>query len=189
MSYTFQPIGTIKTSYQKKYDAPRQPGVESATSGIITLLPHQNFEYALHDLQGFSHIWVIYVFHQNSAWKPKVLPPRKTREKKGLFATRSPHRPNPIGMSVVKLNKISGRKLWIEDHDLLDETPILDIKPYLTYADSHPDATQGWINDLVEHPFEISYQNDTLQKLNWLLAENIAFFFMISRPCRRFPAG
>jgi len=174
-SFSISPIGYIKSNYKQKYDAPRQPHVEAAISGKVVLEPHQNYETALLDLDGFSHIWLIYQFHKNAHWKPKVLPPRNTREKKGVFATRSPYRPNPIGMSVVRLNRIKGRILYIEDHDLLDGTPILDIKPYLNYSDSHPDASLGWIGELNEEPFTIAYQNDTEEKLNWLQAQRVFF--------------
>lgn len=175
MEFTFTPIGYIKSTYKEKYDAPRQPNVEKVTSGKIVLEQHQNYETALHDLDGFTHIWVIYVFHKNSNWKPKVLPPRNIREKKGLFATRSPYRPNQIGMSVVKLKQIKGRTLFIEDHDLLDGTPILDIKPYLNYSDSHPDASLGWIAELDEKTYTISYENGSLERITWLETNRIFF--------------
>ena len=175
MEFSFKPIGYIKSTYKKKYDAPRQPSVEDEKQGKIILEQHQNYETALHDLDGFSHIWVIYVFHKNSHWKPKVLPPRNIREKKGVFSTRSPYRPNQIGMSLVKLKSIKGRTLHIEDHDLLDGTPILDIKPYLTYSDSKPDATLGWIGELDETTYTVHYQNDSTDKLKWL--ENKHIFF------------
>lgn len=175
MEFTFEPIGYIKSTYKKKYDAPRQPNVEKVTSGKIVLEQHQNYETALHDLDGFSHIWIIYVFHKNSHWKPKVLPPRNIREKKGVFATRSPYRPNNIGMSVVKLKHIKGRTIFIEDHDLLDDTPILDIKPYLNYSDSHPNASLGWIDELDEMTFSLSYKNKSLKKLEWLESNQIYF--------------
>jgi tRNA-Thr(GGU) m(6)t(6)A37 methyltransferase TsaA len=175
MKFEFEAIGFIQSNYEKKYDAPRQPHVENAKQGRIVLEAHKNFEMALSDLDGFSHIWLVYVFDKNKHWKPKVLPPRNIRKKKGVFATRSPYRPNPIGISVVKLIKISGKELFIEDHDLLDGTPILDIKPYLPYSDSHVDVKAGWIDELVEIPFEIVYENETLEKLEFL-EENHVFF-------------
>jgi tRNA-Thr(GGU) m(6)t(6)A37 methyltransferase TsaA len=112
------------------------------------LLPNMNFEQALQDLAGFEKIWLIYWFHLNPTWKPKVLPPRSTNfKKRGVFATRSPHRPNPLGLSLVTLVSIEGRVLKVADTDLLDGTPILDIKPYLPYAEAFPDAKMGWLDE------------------------------------------
>jgi hypothetical protein len=88
----------------------------------------------------------------NSGWRPKVLPPRSTTGRKGVFATRSPHRPNPIGMSVVRLDRVEGRVLHIRDSDMLDGTPVLDIKPYIAYSDAHPGAGTGWLADSPADP-------------------------------------
>lgn len=187
MEFTFSPIGMIQSGYQKKYQAPRQAHIESADTAVIELAPHQNFETALADLEGFSHIWLIYVFHLNSHWKPKVLPPRYTRKKKGVFATRSPYRPNPIGLTVVKLNRIEGRTLYIEDHDLLDGTPILDIKPYLSYSDSHPEADQGWIGKLDEPAFELHIDDNAADAFDWLTRKGVNFQTQIERVLRTDP--
>jgi tRNA-Thr(GGU) m(6)t(6)A37 methyltransferase TsaA len=169
MSLTLEPIGFIKTSYKKKYDAPKQAHIEVAKEAKIVLNAQQNFEMALSDLSGFSHIWLIYHFHKNSHWKPKVLPPRKDRTKRGLFATRSPYRPNPIGMSVVCLEEIKGRTLYISNHDLLDGTPILDIKPYLAYSDSHPAASQGWLEENDSADYILEYTELAKEQNQWLL--------------------
>lgn len=107
-----------------------------------------NFEQALEDLAGFEKIWLIYWFDQNKNWKPKVLVPRGPAVKRGVFATRSPHRPNPIGLSLVDLVEIKGRNLLVTNVDLLDNTPILDIKPYLPYTDAYPHAKAGWVDEL-----------------------------------------
>lgn len=175
MSLTLEPIGYIRSTYMKKYDAPKQTHVETAKQARVELNPHQNFEMALSDLSGFSHIWLIYHFHKNSHWKPKVLPPRKDRVKRGLFATRSPYRPNPIGMSVVKLDRVDGRMLYISDHDLLDGTPILDIKPYLVYSDSHPAASQGWLGETDSSDFLVKTTELAEKQLRWLAERGIAF--------------
>jgi tRNA-Thr(GGU) m(6)t(6)A37 methyltransferase TsaA len=142
-----RPIGTIRTAYSSKYAAPRQPGTSSRrTVGTITLEPGHNFEQALQDLKGFGYIWVLFWFHENRNWKPMVLPPVGDRKKRGVFATRSPHRPNPIGLSLCKLLSIKGRTVRIENPDMLDGTPILDIKPYIPHAESKPRAKDGWIS-------------------------------------------
>lgn len=140
-----KPIGHFCCRQSEKYMAPKQPGMGLETGQII-LNPGSNYEQALEDLEGFSRIWVIFLFHRNSSWKPKVLTPRGG-SKRGVFSTRSPHRPNPIGLSCVELLKIEGRSLYVNNNDLLDGTPILDIKPYLPYADAFPDSLTGWITE------------------------------------------
>ena len=105
------------------------------------------FDQALEGLAGFDLIWLLFRFHRAARWKPKVLPPRGGK-KQGVFATRSPHRPNFMGFSCVKLEAINGLTLLITGHDLLDGTPILDIKPYLNYADSPTAMRQGWLEGL-----------------------------------------
>ena len=116
--------------------------------GTIELLPDTRFRHALRDLGQWSHIWVLFWFDRNDDWKPLVLPPRST-QKRGVFATRSPHRPNPIGMSALKLERIEGRVLHVVGLDILDGTPVLDIKPYVPYADSIPDARSGWADEAI----------------------------------------
>jgi tRNA-Thr(GGU) m(6)t(6)A37 methyltransferase TsaA len=130
-----------------KVQAARQPRAAAGTSARIELLGGRNFEHALEDLAHWELIWVIFWFHLNPGWRPKVLPPRSTTGRKGVFATRSPHRPNPIGMSVVRLERVDGLILHIRDADMLDGTPVLDLKPYVAYTDSHPGAGTGWLED------------------------------------------
>jgi tRNA-Thr(GGU) m(6)t(6)A37 methyltransferase TsaA len=130
-----------------KVEAARQPRVALDTPAQIQLLPGRNFEHALEDLASWELIWVIFWFHLNSGWRPKVLPPRSITGRKGVFATRSPHRPNPIGMSVVRLERVDGLTLHIRGADMVDGTPVLDLKPYIAYTDAHPDAGTGWLEE------------------------------------------
>jgi len=139
------PIGYLRSPLADKFEAARQPKAAAGTPAQIELLPGRNFEFALADLGQWELIWVIFWFHLNPGWRPKVLPPRSTSGRKGVFSTRSPHRPNPIGLSVVRLERIDGLTLHIRDSDILDGTPILDIKPYVAYTDAHPDAGSGWL--------------------------------------------
>ena len=139
------PIGFITTPFKSKPEAPHQPDSVVATEGIVQLLPGHNYEQALHDLVGMEKIWLIYWFDRNPNWKPKVLVPRGPRVKRGVFATRSPHRPNPIGLSLVDLVSVEGLTLRVRNIDLLDGTPILDIKPYLPSVEAFPNADTGWI--------------------------------------------
>ncbi|MFL6603851.1 MAG: tRNA (N6-threonylcarbamoyladenosine(37)-N6)-methyltransferase TrmO [Steroidobacteraceae bacterium] len=144
---TLDPIGFLRSPLATKVQAARQPRAAAGTPARIELLPGRNFEHALEDLAHWELIWVIFWFHLNSGWRPKVLPPRSTTGRKGVFATRSPHRPNPIGMSVVRLERVDGLTLHIRDTDMLDGTPVLDLKPYVAYTDAHPGAGTGWLED------------------------------------------
>ena len=139
------PIGVVHSALAEPVDAPRQPAASAGHDGIIELLPGRHFEDALADLEGFDRIWVLFWFHRNAGWRPKVLPPRSTSGRKGVFATRSPHRPNPLGLSVLRLERIEGLRLHVADVDVLDGTPVLDLKPYIAYTDAWPDARSGWL--------------------------------------------
>ena len=144
---TLEPIGFVRSALATKVEAARQPRAATGTAACIELLPGRNFEHALEDLARWELIWVIFWFHLNSGWRPKVLPPRSTTGRKGVFATRSPHRPNPLGMSVVRLERVEGLLLHIRDADMVDGTPVLDLKPYIAYTDAHPAAGTGWLED------------------------------------------
>ena len=144
--FEFFPIGYVRNDRKELYQVPFQTGLIDNFESVIELEKSENYEEALKDLEQMERMWVIFAFHKAKNWKPKILPPRGS-QKRGLFATRSPHRPNPIGMSAVKLKRIDGRKLYIEDHDFVDGTPVLDIKPYLPYVDSFPEASYGWLEE------------------------------------------
>lgn len=166
------PIGVFHCAEKHPYDAARQGTVAADSVGRVELDAGQNFEQALQDLAGFSHIWLLFDFHHNKAWKPLVQPPRGHR-KVGVFASRAPYRPNPIGMTCVRLLSVSGRTLEVADHDLLDGTPILDIKPYLPYADSFPEATLGWLGELEEPRWAVSFSDAARAQLAWLEANGV----------------
>ena len=140
-----QPIGVLHAEQRLHHDAPRQSGLGRGSTGEIHL--RQGLQNCLQDLDGFSHLWVLFFCHLSRGFRSQVVPPRDTR-KRGVFATRSPKRPNPIGLSCVRLLRIEKRVLYIADHDLLDGTPVLDVKPYLPYCDSVPDAAIGYVADL-----------------------------------------
>lgn len=155
-SFTFQQIATVQSEYVNKYDAPRQPRVDERNgNAILRFEPHRNFEQALQDLEGFEHIWLLSIMDRALNWKPKVLPPR-SEVKRGVFATRSPHRPNPIAISVVKLLRIEGLDVHVTGSDLLHNTPIIDIKPYLPYVDALHHSKAGWVDMLIEQSYEVS---------------------------------
>lgn len=168
---SFEPIGFFRSEAKYAYDVPRQGILAKDNTGEITLLPGRNFETALEGLEGFSRIWVLFVFDRNGdQWHPKVQPPRHLDHKVGVFATRSPYRPNPIGLSCVELLEIRGRTLVVRGHDLLDGTPILDVKPYLPYADSFPEAAAGW-TDVPQTALPIAFTKEAEAQIAWL-AEN-----------------
>ena len=152
--YNLEPIGTIESCFKEKFGIPRQPGLAPAAQATLVLHPPYSNPGAMAGLEAFSHIWLIYIFHaiEKGKWKPTVRPPRLGGNKRtGVFATRSNFRPNPLGISAVKLEKIvpDGETIRLElsGVDLLDGTPVLDIKPYIPFADAHPDATSGWLTD------------------------------------------
>ncbi|MEI8258110.1 MAG: tRNA (N6-threonylcarbamoyladenosine(37)-N6)-methyltransferase TrmO, partial [Deltaproteobacteria bacterium] len=142
-SLTLEPIGVIRTPHGDRASAPRQPYVAASVPGTIELFPGRGYERALDDLQGWEYIWVIFWFHLNKGWRPKVLPPR-SKVRRGLFSTRTPHRPNPLGLSVLELVSVDRLTLNVRGVDLIDGTPILDIKPYVPWADALPNAGTGW---------------------------------------------
>jgi tRNA-Thr(GGU) m(6)t(6)A37 methyltransferase TsaA len=143
-----EPIGVVHSPFTEKMQAPRQPGVAQSADGTVELFAGRDFEHALEDLATFRYIWIIFWFDRAEGWRPKVLPPR-SEKRRGVFATRSPHRPNPIGMSLVELAGVDGLLLSVKGLDLLEGTPVLDLKPYIPYADSRPDAGHGWLDDSV----------------------------------------
>lgn len=142
MELVCRPIGFVRSSFKEKADAPRQGVLAEDVTATIELGPE--YRDALDDIEGFDRIWVVFWFDRAEGWKPKVLPPR-SETKRGVFATRSPHRPNPIGLTAVRLDRVEGLTLHVRDHDLVDGTPVLDLKPYIAYADAFPEAAAGWV--------------------------------------------
>lgn len=149
-AFSCQPIAFVRSPYARRIDAPHQStvvaGTESGDAVEATIefaegLPAAAFR----DLAGFERIWLLFVFHRSEGWKAEVRPPRGGG-KRSVLATRSPHRPNPLGLSAVELVAVEARALRVRGIDLLDGTPILDIKPYVPYADAFPAARAGWID-------------------------------------------
>lgn len=167
-SYNFNAIGVLRGGGEFPQQAPRQ-GVYARNEGFIELFPHCNYEQALEDLEGFERIWLLFVFDRNSNWKPKVLPPYGIDRKVGVFASRSPYRPNPIGLSAVELVRIEKLKICIRNFDLLEGTPILDIKPYIPEADSFPAAKAGWRDEVPPVP-ELVFTPEAAGQISRILA-------------------
>lgn len=162
MQVTFEPIGFLQSCYIDKFGTPRQPGLVPEASARLKIRKNLQPEEALQGLEGFSHVWVTWVFHKNSntRYHAKVHPPRGGGRSMGVFATRSPHRPNPLGLSLVRLLAIEGDTVVLGGIDLMDGTPVLDIKPYLPSVEALPDARVGWVNEATESELEVRFSEE-----------------------------
>ncbi|ABA89601.1 SAM-binding protein of unknown function UPF0066 [Syntrophotalea carbinolica DSM 2380] len=169
MNMSMHPIGFIRSCFPEKFGIPRQAGLVSEARATLELRPPYDTPEAVRGLEGFSHVWLIFVFHAHlaSGWKPTVRPPRLGGNKRlGVFATRSPFRPNPIGLSAVALEGIvtegGHTVLHLRGADLLDGTPVLDIKPYVPYADALPDAQGGFASERPQQTVQVDFTPETL---------------------------
>jgi tRNA-Thr(GGU) m(6)t(6)A37 methyltransferase TsaA len=168
-----QAIAHIYTEFPTKFGIPRQSGIIESLQGTIVFEPEYRNPEAVRGLEDFSHIWLIWEFSEavRDSWSPTVRPPRLGGNvRKGVFATRSPFRPNPIGLSSVKLEKIEidpklGPVLHVSGADLMDGTPIYDIKPYVVYTDSHPEAVSGFATQPAEYLLEVDFPEELLQQV------------------------
>lgn len=142
-------IGKLRSCFREKFGTPRQPLLVPGATATLTIAKEFLPEHSLAGLERFSHVWLISYFHLNTnkTVRPKIHPPRLKGESVGLFASRSPHRPSPIGLSLARLVGIEGATIHLAGIDLVDGTPILDVKPYIPEWDSVPDANPGWVKD------------------------------------------
>ena len=184
---TLTPIAHIRTDFPEKFGIPRQSGLVPQLKACIVFEPPYRVREALRGLEDFSHLWLIWEFSQarREKWSPTVRPPRLGgNTRMGVFATRSPFRPNPLGLSCVELDSVDwdapdGPVLWVRGADLLDGTPIFDVKPYLPYADAHPEAAGGFAPAApaplaveLPNPLPAGMDPDTLAALRAVLAED-----------------
>ena len=166
-------IAHIHTDFPTKFGIPRQSGIIPSLQGRIVFEPEYRIAEAVRGLEDFSHIWLLWEFSEavRDNWSPTVRPPRLGGNvRKGVFATRSPFRPNPIGLSSVRLEKVEfepnlGPVLYVSGADLMDGTPIYDIKPYIAYTDSHPEAVSGFASTPAEFLLEVDFPESLLQKV------------------------
>ena len=166
-------IARMHSDFPAKFGIPRQSGLVESLQSVIVFEPEYRNPHAFRGLDGYSHVWILWEFSESvrEEWSPMVMPPRlggKTRM--GVFATRSPFRPNPIGLSCVKLEKIVmdpklGPLLYVAGADLMDGTPIFDVKPYLPYTDSRPEATDGFAGDVFDHRLEVVFPENWLKMI------------------------
>ena len=174
---TYRVIGHIYTDFPTKFGIPRQSGLASSLTGVIRFTSTYRNPDALRGIEDFSHLWLLWLFSEavregnSDRFTPTVRPPRLGgNEKIGVFATRSPFRPNPIGLSSVKLEEIRIEEngeavLVVSGADLMDGTPILDIKPYLPFTDSHPDAVGGFADKRFDYRLKVVFPDELLLKL------------------------
>lgn len=170
------PIAVIRTDFPEKFGIPRQSGLAASLQARIVFEPQFRNHDALRGLEDFSHIWLIWEFSANrrpeGEWQPTVRPPRLGGNKSmGVFATRSPFRPNPLGLSCVELEGIEyddpeGPVILVRGADLMDGTPIYDIKPYIRYADSRPHAVCGYVEELKERSLKVVLPHDVAEKVS-----------------------
>lgn len=146
-TFTMKPIGVVRSSFVWREQAPRQPTVGEPQTATIVL--RSGLQNTLKDLEDFDFAWVLFWFHHSRGWKQQIIPPRDT-VKRGIYATRSPDRPNALGLSAVKIVNIYGTRITISGHDLLDGTPVLDLKPYISAYDAFPLARAGWVDGLID---------------------------------------
>ena len=176
-----KPIAYIHNDYTAKFGIPRQSGLVEQVESTIVFEPEYRNADALRGIEGYSHLWLLWIFSEavRDGWSPTVLPPRlggKTRM--GVFATRSPFRPNPIGLSSVKLLGIDlhtkeGPVIRVAGADLMDGTPILDVKPYLPYTDSHPEAIGGFADPVRDYSLEVVFPPEWMEQVPHRLREPV----------------
>ncbi len=178
-SFIIQPIAYIKNGYKEKFGIPRQSRLAPSIKSVIEFCEDFRDENCIRDIQQYSHLWLIWGFSKNeNQWSPTVRPPRLGGNKRvGVFATRSPFRPNPIGLSCVKFEKVedskNGKVLVVSGGDLADGTPIYDIKPYLPYVDSIPDALGGFSEEHKDHILKVDFPEEMQGSLTKKQIENI----------------
>ena len=166
MPYSVSPIGFVRSCFKEKFAIPRQPQLAPAAHGVLELVAPFDTGEAVQGLEQVSHVWLLFLFHQALEDRPrlKVRPPRLGGNKSvGVFASRATHRPNGIGQSVVKLDAVEPGRLWLSGIDLLDGTPVLDIKPYVPYADSVASAYNR-IADAAPRLIEVQWLDDALSQ-------------------------
>lgn len=169
MQYTFDTIGIVHSCFKDKFAIPRQAGLVSASTASIELLPPYNDIEITRGMEDFSHLWLSFIFHKHvgKGWNTTVKPPRLDgKQRFGVFATRASFRPNPIGLSVVELDSIEQKNgqlfIHINGADLMDQTPVIDIKPYVPYSDSIPGAKGGFTDQIEEQELQVVFNQEAL---------------------------
>jgi tRNA-Thr(GGU) m(6)t(6)A37 methyltransferase TsaA len=175
-AFTVHPIGVLRSSKGLHFQALHQPDESADEQNLVELFPRPGMREALQDLEGMERIWLIGWFDRVEGWRPLVLPPRGPARRRGVLATRSPHRPNPIGMTPVRLLSVDGLRLRLGPCDLLDGTPILDVKPYVPAFDAFAGSRAGWIDEVeaqmsLPARFTVTVESPAREQLDWLLRD------------------
>lgn len=182
------PIGVVRSPYLEKMSAPRQGTLARGVVSRIELLGDPRLGHALEGIEQWSHLWVLFWFDRDPHFSPKVQPPR-SYVRRGVLSTRSPHRPNPIGLSAAKLLKVEGQVLFLEGLDLLDGTPVVDLKPYVPYADRIAEASDGWLEiDSTSGGWNLKYSELLEEQLAFLAARQIFLREMLEQILEAGPA-
>ncbi len=160
-------IGIVHSCFKVKFGTPRQGSLALHSRGYIEIEKRWEASKSLQGLEEFSHLWVLFWFHGNTnlTYKPVVRPPRLPASRVGAFASRSPLRPNPIGLSLVKLDRIEGSRVYISSLDLIEGTPVLDIKPYIHEYDSVEDSKCGWVENLSPQKLQVEFTDEAIQQI------------------------
>lgn len=194
ISYSFDVIAKIESPYKEKFAIPRQPNLVSAAKGKVIFTGKANNSHLVRGIEQFSHLWILFVFHgtQNQGWKPLVRPPRLGGNKKtGVLATRSTFRPNPIGMSVVKLDRVvvEGKQtvLHISGLDLLHNTPVIDIKPYIPYSDAMTNAQAGFAQHQPDSKIIVEFSHQAQNDLAQHQQDNCELVLLIEQVLKQDP--
>ena len=172
MTHTIEPIGTVHSCFKELFGIPRQPGLVKAARGWIEFYPPYNRTEAFSGLEDISHIWITFLFHKslNNETSLTVRPPRRAGKRMGVFATRAPNRPNQLGQSVVELERMEEHDgkitLHVKGLDLIEGTPVIDIKPYVPYVDAIPDANGGFAHLAPEQRLQVSFSDDANRQVN-----------------------
>jgi len=167
MSHPLKVIGLLRSCFREKFGTPRQPHLVPGATATLTVRAAYLPEHSLLGLERFSHIWLLSYFHLNTNKKflPKVHPPRLKGQTIGLFASRTPHRPSPIGLSLARLVKVDGDTLHLSGIDLVDGTPILDVKPYIPDSDCVPHASAGWTAQAPFPTLKVAFTEEALAEI------------------------
>lgn len=185
-----QIIGFLESCYQRKFGTPRQPQLAPSASARLRILPEFEPLHSLEGLEEFSHIWLLSWFHLNTnkMFHPKIHPPRLQGGKIGIFASRSPHRPNPIGLSLAKLERIEGDTIYLSGIDLISGTPVLDIKPYVAESDFAADSVAGWVGRAAFPELKIVFSEQALLEIESIdLSGKLNFKQLIADTLRHDP--
>ena len=169
--FSFVKIGYVKSGYPDKFGVPRQSGLVHSVSAEIIIENKFQPEISLQGLERFTHLWILFIFHLNDSkgFNAKVHPPRMNGESIGVFATRSPHRPNPVGLSLVKIKKVHRDRIEVDGIDLVDGTPVVDIKPYLPQFEIREEAKAGWVEETSLTKIRVEFESTAEQALqDWI---------------------